>query len=138
MTQPLPPPTRWSSEKCHKYRVTIMNRMEKNPEMTLENDLPTKAFIQGEPVELILYQTIRFVNYNMKDLKESAFEQISVVCGYGEPMSLDTIYEDFATTDDSREFPKSTKKIFDYITENAPTLLEEMVSLGILEQVLLS
>ena len=84
---------------------------------------------------MILYSvTGLFYDYDMDDLKESAFEQISVCCSCGEPMSLTTIHRDFSPQSEwntEKKIPQSTHDLFSYIDDNAEAL-------GLLQQYILA
>jgi hypothetical protein len=141
-TNTTPPPTIWKKEQCEKYRNKILKRMSEKPHMTLNDDLPAKQFIfKTSDQPLSLYRTKRTLNYDMDDLKQSAFQQIGVICGCGEPMSMATIHTDFSLeTEWNRtcNMPEDTQKLFSYIDANAEDLVNEMIQLGLLEHVVLN
>lgn len=80
-------PVYWTAEECKTYRDTVNERMREG--CTVEE----LAFLAGQYTEpFLLYQrTVLPYNYDMDDLKDSAFQQIGVICGCDEPMSLATV-----------------------------------------------
>jgi len=128
----------WDEEQCAQYRATINERMASKPWM--EVDETHRAFLERRHTEpLVMYRT-RYTGigypFNMDNLKENAFQQISVIGGLEEPMAMFVIHHDFSVTrEHNKDLPPQTYALFSYIDENAETLVQEMLELGILERV---
>ncbi len=134
-------PTIWTKKQCEEYRSIILERMKLHSRMTLDDDLPMKAFIEKKSqMPLSLYSLIEgnSYSYDMDDLKQNAFEQIGVICDAGEPMSIGTIQRDFSPHSKfNKDIPDETRQLFSYIVDNAQELVNEMIQEGLLEHIIL-
>lgn len=142
-------PLHYTKQQCDEYRRTINERMNRVEGMRESCTAEELAFFSSEGTyvdPLILYQTTDLpFDYDHDNLKQSAFQQISVCCGAGEPMSVTTIHRDFSLKsewnddlDPSNPIKQQTRALFDYIDTNAETLVNEMCELGLLQQCILA
>jgi hypothetical protein len=127
----------WTQEECAQYRAEIQKRLLKKGDMEMPEEW--RAFLEQRHDEpLVLYRTRwhHMIPLDMDDPKESAFEQISIICGGEEPMGMFVIHHDFGVNrPHNADLPPTTQELFGYIDANAEALVAEMLTLGILERV---
>lgn len=133
----------WSREQCEAYRTTITERMNRNATMVSMMTSDDLAFLarQPTPAPYTLYKRTQeggVRHYNMKEMKEAAFQQIGVCCGSGEPMSLDTVRRDFSLESEwNHGMPETSTALFIYVSTHAESLVDEMCNQGLLERITL-